>query len=66
MTEHAILGLMVLIQTGLLVAGLRMLQLVVREVGDNSALTKATLDVASNTKSFQIVAISNPATSDSK
>lgn len=47
MTEHAILGLMVLIQTGLLVAGLRMLQLVAREVGENSALTKATLDVAS-------------------
>jgi hypothetical protein len=47
MTEHAILGLMVLIQTGLLVAGLRMLQLVVREVGENSALTKATLDAAS-------------------
>jgi hypothetical protein len=53
MTDHVILGLMVLIQTGLLVAGLRILQLVVREVGENSAMTKATLDAVSKLQQKQ-------------
>ncbi len=53
MTEHGILGLMLLIQTGLLVAGLRILQLVVREVGENSAMTKATLDAVSKLQQKQ-------------
>jgi hypothetical protein len=47
MSEHAILGVILLIHAALLVMGLRMLQLVIREVGENSAMTKATLDAVS-------------------
>lgn len=52
--EHIILGLILLICVVLLVAGLRMmsaglriLELVTREVGEVSAQTKATLDAVS-------------------
>lgn len=44
MNDHLILALMLLIQGGLLVAGLRMLQLVTRETAETSALAKAALD----------------------
>lgn len=42
--EHAILGVILLIVVALLVTGLRILQLVSREVGATIALSKATLD----------------------
>jgi hypothetical protein len=47
MNDPPILALILLIHAGLLVTGLRMLQLVTREVGENSAMTKATLDAVS-------------------
>ena len=47
MSDHQILALILLIHAGLLIAGLRILQLVAREVSENSAMTKATLDAVS-------------------
>lgn len=51
MSEHAILGLMLLIQTGLLVSGLRMMVIMSREVEKTVALAQVTLDAVS--KLFQ-------------
>jgi hypothetical protein len=47
MSDHQILALILLIHAGMFVAALRILQLVAREVGENSAMTKATLDAVS-------------------
>jgi hypothetical protein len=47
MTEHAILGLMVLIQTALLVSGLRMMLIMNREVRETLAMSKLTMDAVS-------------------
>lgn len=47
MTEHAILGLMVLIQTGLLVSGLRMMLIMSRESRETLAQSKLTMDAMS-------------------
>jgi len=45
--EHIILDLMLLIQTGLLVAGLRMMLIMSREVRETLAQSKLTMDIMS-------------------
>ena len=47
MSEHTILGLMVLIQTVLLVSGLRMMLIMSREVRETLAQSKLTMDAVS-------------------
>lgn len=51
--EHAILGVILLIVVALLVTGLRILQLVTREVGATMAMAQATLDAVSKLQKQQ-------------